>query len=89
MYSPVFFKAIELGDIPELVRPNDYNGGKYYKDDNKKNDCFRTYDNAEGSYKYHSIFLTTRKQYSKLFDLKVTDYKGWAKGLKEDRKSVV
>ena len=28
------------------------------------------------------MFLTTSKRYSSLFQLKLTDYKGWAKGLK-------
>ncbi len=61
---------------------SDYSGEKYLKDDNKKNDCFRKYLHAEESYQDHSVFLTTRKHYSNLFKLDITDYKGWAKGLK-------
>jgi len=62
---------------------SDYTGGRYLKDDDIKDDCFRVYFHAEESYHDHSIFLTTRKHYSNLFTLDITDYKGWARGLKE------
>jgi uncharacterized FlgJ-related protein len=52
-------------------------------DDDKKNECFRKYKDVYDSYRDHSEFLTTRGRYSFLFDLKITDYKGWAKGLKK------
>ncbi|MGB0882053.1 MAG: glucosaminidase domain-containing protein [Vicingaceae bacterium] len=52
-------------------------------DDDEKNECFRKYESVYESYKDHSAFLTTRGRYSFLFDLKITDYKGWAKGLKK------
>lgn len=61
---------------------SDYSGKKFLKDDNKKDDCFRVYDHADDSYRDHSLFLTTRKHYAGLFKLDMTDYKGWAKGLK-------
>lgn len=61
---------------------SDYSGKRFLKDDNKKDDCFRVYDHADGSYRDHSLFLTTRKHYAGLFKLSMTDYKGWAKGLK-------
>ena len=59
-----------------------WTGKKMYKDDDKKNDCFRVYDNAEDSYTDHSMFLKNNKRYSSLFELDKSDYKGWAKGLK-------
>ena len=62
---------------------NDWKGKKIYKDDDKKNECFRIYDNAEQSYIDHSLFLVGKKRYADLFKLKITDYKGWAKGLKQ------
>lgn len=52
-------------------------------DDDEKNECFRKYNDVYDSYRDHSEFLTTRGRYSFLFDLKITDYKGWAKGLKK------
>ncbi len=60
----------------------DWAGKKFYKDDDKKNECFRVYDNAEASFDDHSVFLK-RDRYASLFQLDITDYKGWAKGLKE------
>lgn len=59
-----------------------YNGKRYYQDDDKKNDCFRVYANPDQSFRDHSLFLQ-RPHYADLFKLRVTDYKGWAKGLKK------
>lgn len=61
---------------------NDYNGKKYYKKDDKRRDCFRVYANASESFVDHSLFLQ-RAHYASLFKLKITDYKGWANGLKK------
>ena len=61
----------------------DWNGKKVYHDDDRRNECFRKYPTAEGSFTDHSLFLTTRNRYAFLFDLKQDDYKGWAKGLKK------
>ncbi len=61
---------------------NTWNGDTFFQDDDKKNECFRAYQSADESYKDHSLFLSGRKRYAALFDLSITDYKGWAKGLK-------
>lgn len=61
---------------------NTWNGDTFFQDDDKKNECFRAYQSAKESYKDHSLFLSGRKRYAGLFDLKLTDYRGWAKGLK-------
>ncbi|HOI31254.1 MAG: glucosaminidase domain-containing protein [Bacteroidales bacterium] len=58
-----------------------WTGKKYYMDDDEKNECFRSYRKAEESYHDHSLFLTQRSRYADLFKLRITDYKGWAKGL--------
>lgn len=60
---------------------SDWTGKKYYKDDDKKDDCFRSYANAAQSYDDHSKFLQ-QNRYKSLFTLDKTDYKAWAKGLK-------
>lgn len=60
----------------------DWTGGKVYHDDDKKDDCFRKYKRAEDSFEDHSKFLL-RPRYAGLFELKPTDYKGWAHGLKK------
>lgn len=62
---------------------NDWEGEKIYHDDDKKNECFRKYDRAEDSFIDHSLFLKNKSRYSFLFELDKTDYKGWAKGLKQ------
>lgn len=61
---------------------SDWKGATIYKDDDAPNECFRSYRKAEESFRDHSDFLRFRDRYKKLFDLKTTDYKGWAKGLK-------
>lgn len=60
-----------------------WEGKKYYMDDDAKNECFRVYASVFESYKDHSEFLSTRSRYASLFELKQTDYKGWAHGLKK------
>lgn len=60
-----------------------WNGGKTYHDDDAKGECFRVYKHPEKSFRDHSLFLAERTRYSDLFELKITDYKGWAKGLKK------
>ena len=59
-----------------------WEGDTYIMDDDEKDECFRKYDNVEDSFRDHSEFLCTRGRYSSLFDLDITDYEGWAKGLK-------
>ncbi|NQX90588.1 MAG: glucosaminidase domain-containing protein [Flavobacteriales bacterium] len=61
---------------------SDWKGKKVYHDDDKKGECFRHYKNAKESFEDHSDFLL-RKRYASLFELKISDYKGWAKGLKK------
>ena len=59
-----------------------WTGQTYIQDDDEKDECFRKYNDAEESFRDHSEFLCTRGRYSALFDLEITDYVGWAKGLK-------
>ena len=59
-----------------------WTGKTYYMDDDEKDECFRKYDNVEDSFSDHSEFLCTRGRYSALFELDITDYVGWANGLK-------
>ena len=64
------------------IKCHDWQGEKVYHDDDIKNDCFRKYAKVEESYEDHSQFLK-RPRYAGLYDLDVTDYKGWAHGLKK------
>jgi len=60
----------------------EWTGKTYHKDDDKPNECFRKYGTPQESYNDHSFFLVQRDRYKQLFKLKITDYKGWALGLK-------
>lgn len=60
-----------------------WDGKKYHMDDDSQGECFRVYENVFESYRDHSEFLSSRERYAGLFKLRVTDYKGWANGLKD------
>jgi len=60
-----------------------WTGKTYHMDDDAEDECFRKYKNPYESFKDHSIFLSTRSRYEFLFDLEITDYQAWAKGLKK------
>ncbi|MBQ7531971.1 MAG: glucosaminidase domain-containing protein [Paludibacteraceae bacterium] len=60
---------------------SDWQGGTFRKDDDKRDECFRSYQNADDSFRDHSLFLK-RKRYEVLFTYDVNDYKAWANGLK-------
>ena len=61
---------------------SDWEGERVYHDDDRRGECFRSYDNASESFHDHSEFLK-RSRYEELFELKPTDYVRWAKGLKK------
>lgn len=65
------------------IKCHGWTGEKMYLNDDTENECFRVYANAEESYKDHGKFLTSKERYAKLFTYEQTDYKSWAKGLKE------
>jgi len=52
-----------------------------YSDDDLY-DMFRVFDNAAESFRVHSELLNGAR-YRKLHQLRITDYKGWARGLKK------
>ncbi len=60
-----------------------WSGGGVSHDDDALGECFRTYKNAEESYRDHSNFLRGNARYAELFTLDPSDYKAWAKGLKK------
>lgn len=61
----------------------DWTGERTYHDDDEKGECFRVYDCPEDSYRDHSLFLKNKQRYAFLFELEITDYEAWAKGLKQ------
>jgi len=62
---------------------SDWKGKSMLADDDAPDECFRAYDSPEESYKDHSQFLRSNWRYHELFELDITDYKGWAKGLRK------
>ena len=60
-----------------------WSGATFIQDDDAKNECFRKYYSPEESFQDHSKFLKSRKWYEPLFKLKISDYHGWAHGLKQ------
>jgi len=59
-----------------------WTGKRVYRDDDKKNECFRKYGHPVQSFRDHSTFLQAPR-YAFLFDLNQSDYIGWCYGLKE------
>ena len=64
------------------IKCHGWTGRTSYHDDDERGECFRAYDSAFESFEDHSKFLASGRRYQSLFDLKQTDYKGWARGLK-------
>lgn len=61
---------------------SDWTGPYILNDDDRPNEKFRKYSSAEQSYEDHSLFLQ-KPRYKELFQLDMTDYRGWARGLKK------
>lgn len=60
-----------------------WEGKRLYHDDDAKQECFRKYAHPLSSFRDHSLFLYGRDRYAALFELRKTNYKGWARGLKK------
>ena len=63
------------------IKCHGWAGRTVYHDDDEQGECFRAYDDPYQSFEDHSQFLL-RDRYNSLFSLRLTDYKGWAQGLK-------
>lgn len=64
------------------IKCHGWGGASIYEDDDERNECFRRYPSAYDSFEDHSRFLRSGQRYRSLFSLRITDYKGWARGLK-------
>ena len=62
---------------------SDWYGKTVSHDDDARGECFRAYKHPKDSYEDHSKFLAGRPRYASLFNLNITDYEGWARGLKK------
>lgn len=65
------------------IKCHKWTGAKIYHDDDEKGECFRKYKHDETSYRDHSLFLSGKKRYEKLFSFAPNDYKSWARGLQK------
>ncbi|MEN7547966.1 glucosaminidase domain-containing protein [Rapidithrix thailandica] len=65
------------------IKCHDWKGKSMRMNDDRRNECFRKYNTVLESYMDHAEFLSTRSRYQHLFQLRITDYKGWAKGLQK------
>ena len=74
--------AVKANNHFGIKKGSTWDGPTIKHDDDKRNEHFRKYRTPEESYEDHSLFLTSGKRYASLFQLDITDYKGWAKGLK-------
>lgn len=67
-----------------MCHTKEWTGPTYFETDNHSPEhCFRKYSSVTESYRDHSLFLSKRSRYVKLFYLPITDYKSWARGLQE------
>ena len=64
------------------IKCHGWTGAKIYHDDDRSQECFRKYQDPSYSFRDHSEFLSGRKRYAKLFELRKSDYKGWARELR-------
>ena len=58
-----------------------WSGATMLRDDDAPDECFRVYTDAAESFEDHSLFLSKGRRYASLFELDITDYRGWAAGL--------
>jgi LysM repeat protein len=58
-----------------------WSGGRFHRNNNKRNSCFRKYESVEDAYADRSRFLSNNKKYAFLFQYGPTAYKKWAYGL--------
>lgn len=64
------------------IKCHGWKGRTLYRTDERPDECFRAYNSVYESFEDHSRFLAEGQRYRSLFKLKLTDYKGWAHGLK-------
>ena len=61
---------------------DNWKGGVVRHDDDAPNEPFRAYDTPEESWIDHSEYLDRQPRYDSLFRYGATDYRSWARGLK-------
>jgi LysM repeat protein len=62
---------------------SDWGGETYTYTDDAPNECFKKYKDAFESFHDHSLHLQRNPRYHKLFSIPITNYSGWAVGLRK------
>lgn len=75
--------AVEANNHFGLKCKAGWQGEKYAYTDDAPNECFRKYKLDFESYQDQSNYLKSNPRYASLFTLSVTDYAGWAIGLRK------
>lgn len=57
--------------------------GEGYYQQNSQRSCYRKYRDTEECFMDHARIISSKERYQFLFDLDITDYRAWAKGLKK------
>ena len=55
------------------IKCHDWQGAKMYKDDDERNECFRSYDNPLQRFEDHSSCLVNKVRYRSLCSFNITD----------------
>jgi hypothetical protein len=61
----------------------EWGGDSLIKDDEQRNECFRSYASVKQCFEDRSLFLKSRSRYHFLFKIPANDYKAWCNGLQE------
>lgn len=75
--------AVKANNHFGIQSHNSWKGKSYEYMDSGELRSFRKYKNVLESYEDHSDFLLNNRRYADLFKLELTDYEGWAEGLKK------
>lgn len=76
------YLAREGNNFFGIKAKGNWKGEVLYANDDKKHEAFRKYDNVHDSIRNHSMFLLGNRYQKQCGHLAVTDYKGWAQGIK-------
>lgn len=75
--------ATEANNHFGLKCKSDWKGQTYKYTDDAPNECFRKYNMDFESFQDQSNYLKANPRYASLFTLSITDYAGWAMGLRK------
>lgn len=75
--------AVNANNHFGLKCKSSWTGATYQYTDDRPNECFRKYNLDFESYQDQSNYLKSNPRYASLFNISITDYAGWAFGLRK------